>query len=190
MSCWGYSRSSTSSGLNACVRAGVSMVVLPRFSVDAVLETIQRHRVSQFAGVPTMLIALLHADTTGFDLTSLRVANSGGAALPSDVLLGIERKFPNLTILEGYGMSETTTIPADPRRRVQRVVPLATDATAANPTRWASRSGVCRCESKSSTTSLTAHTVLSRSASTDPLARLITRRWLAWCGFTAGLHRR
>ena len=50
--------------LNVCVRAGVSMVLLPRFSVDALLETIQRHRVSQFAGVPTMLIALLNADTT------------------------------------------------------------------------------------------------------------------------------
>ena len=48
-----------------------------------------------------MLIALVNADITGFDLTSLRVANSGGAALPSEVLLGIERKFPNLTILEG-----------------------------------------------------------------------------------------
>ena len=104
MSCWVlplFHVFGLSTVLNVCVRAGVSMVLLPRFSVDAVLETIQRHRVSQFAGVPTMLIALLHADTTGFDLTSLRVANSGGAALPSDVLLGIERKFPNLTILEG-----------------------------------------------------------------------------------------
>ena len=69
--------------LNVCVRAGVSMVLLPRLSVDAVLETIQRHRVSQFAGVPTMLIALLDADTIGFDLTSLRVANSGGVHSPA-----------------------------------------------------------------------------------------------------------
>ena len=95
------------------------MVVLPRFSVDALLETIQRHRVSQFAGVPT-LIALLHADTTGFDLTSLRVANSGGAALPSEVLLGIKRKFPNLTILEGYGMSETASGAACNRRNSRK----------------------------------------------------------------------
>ncbi|HEY5186796.1 MAG TPA: AMP-binding protein, partial [Actinomycetes bacterium] len=87
---------------------------------DAVLETIQRHRVSQFAGVPTMLIALLHADTTGFDLTSLRVANSGGPALPSEVLLGIERKFPNLTILEGYGMSETASGAACNRRNSRK----------------------------------------------------------------------
>ena len=69
--------------LSVCVRAGVSMILLPRFSVDALLETIQRHRVSQFAGVPTMLIALLNADTTGFDLTSLRVANSGGVHSPA-----------------------------------------------------------------------------------------------------------
>ena len=72
-----------------------------------VLEVIQRDRVTIFEGVPTMYIALLnHPKLDQYDVSSLRVGISGGAAIPAEVLDDFERKF-GIVILEGYGLSET-----------------------------------------------------------------------------------
>ena len=58
-----------------------------------VLDAIEQHRVTLFSGVPTMYFALLQADTTGRDLSSLRVGVSGGAAIPGEVIRAFEEKF-------------------------------------------------------------------------------------------------
>jgi long-chain acyl-CoA synthetase len=96
-----------SSVLNTAVRCGASLVLVPRFEAGAVLDAIERHRVSVFCGVPTMFVALLHADQGGRDLSSLRVCVSGGASIPGEVLRGFEAAYPGAPVLEGYGLSET-----------------------------------------------------------------------------------
>jgi long-chain acyl-CoA synthetase len=98
-----------SSVLNAAVRFGTTIVLVPRFEVDAVLDAIERTRATIFCGVPTMYIALLHADTTGRDLSSLRVGISGGAPIPGEIIRAFEEKFSGVVILEGYGLSETAS---------------------------------------------------------------------------------
>ncbi len=110
-----------SSVLNLTVRYGGSMVLVPRFEAQDVLDAIDKHRCTIFAGVPTMYFALLEADTDGRDLSSLRVGVSGGAAMPGEVIRAFEHRFPGCVILEGYGLSEsasTTTfnISAEQRR--------------------------------------------------------------------------
>jgi long-chain acyl-CoA synthetase len=98
-----------SSELNVCVRFGATMSLVPRFDVTKVLETIQRDRVTVFEGVPTMYIALLnHPHLEDYDLSSLRVGISGGAAIPAEVIDEAERRL-GVVILEGYGMSETAS---------------------------------------------------------------------------------
>jgi len=58
--------------------------------------------------VPTMFFGFLHApQVAGYDLSSLRVCNSGGASLPGEVLTAFEKRF-GVVILEGYGLSETS----------------------------------------------------------------------------------
>jgi long-chain acyl-CoA synthetase len=96
-----------SSVLNTAVRCGASLVLVPRFDAATVLDAIERHRVSVFLGVPTMFVALLHADQGGRDLSSLRVCVSGGASIPGEVLRGFEAAYPGAPVLEGYGLSET-----------------------------------------------------------------------------------
>ncbi|MGN6780282.1 MAG: long-chain-fatty-acid--CoA ligase [Marmoricola sp.] len=98
-----------SSVLNTTVRFGGTMVLLPRFDAESVLDAIERHRITIFSGVPTMYVALLHADTAGRDLSSLRAAVSGGASIPGEVIRAFEEKFEGVVILEGYGLSETAS---------------------------------------------------------------------------------
>jgi long-chain acyl-CoA synthetase len=70
---------------------------------------IERDRVTVFSGVPTMFIALLHApDLAEYDLSSLRVSNSGGASIPGEVIRAFEDRF-GIAVLEGYGLTETAS---------------------------------------------------------------------------------
>ena len=97
-------------GLNAAVAAGACLALVPRFDAQAALDTIHRHRVTVFQGVPTMYVALLsHPDRATFDVASLRLCASGGAALPVEVLRGFEAEF-GCILLEGYGLSETSPV--------------------------------------------------------------------------------
>ncbi|MCW2654887.1 MAG: long-chain-fatty-acid--CoA ligase [Mycobacterium sp.] len=98
-----------SSVLNVTVRYGGTLVLVPRFDPATVIDELARHKCTIFSGVPTMYIALLHADTGGSDLSALRVAVSGGAPIPGEVIRAFEEKFPNVVILEGYGLSETAS---------------------------------------------------------------------------------
>jgi long-chain acyl-CoA synthetase len=98
-----------SSVLNVVVRYGGTMALVPRFEIGAVLDAMEKHRCTVFSGVPTMYFALLHADTAGRDLSALRVGNSGGAAIPGEVIRAFEEKFPGVVILEGYGLSESAS---------------------------------------------------------------------------------
>jgi long-chain acyl-CoA synthetase len=99
-----------SSTLNVAVRYGGSVVLVPRFETDAVLDALERGRCTVFCGVPTMYVALLQADVAGRDLSALRVGVSGGASIPGEVIRGFEEKFPGVVILEGYGLSETVAL--------------------------------------------------------------------------------
>ena len=91
------------------MRFGCTMSLVPRFTPAAVLAAIQRDRATIFEGVPTMFADLLSCpDLDSYDLSSLRVAISGGASIPAPVLDAFEERL-GLVILEGYGMTETAS---------------------------------------------------------------------------------
>ena len=93
---------------------GCTLVLQPRFDAAAVLHAFQDEGITLFSGVPTMYWDLLeYRDIGKFDLDkisgSLRLCNSGGAAMPVEVMKRFEEKF-KVTILEGYGLSETSPV--------------------------------------------------------------------------------
>ncbi|GAA3077335.1 long-chain-fatty-acid--CoA ligase [Streptomyces glomeratus] len=94
--------------MSVAVHSGASLTLIPRFDPQTVLEAIVRDRATVFDGVPTMYAALLHHPAE-VDVPTLRMCLSGGASLPVEVLHGFERRF-GCTVLEGFGMSETSPV--------------------------------------------------------------------------------
>lgn len=95
--------------LNLSIRYGASLSVVPRFEAGPVLDALEADRVTVLPGVPTMLQALMAEGTSRRDLAALRVAVVGGASMPGDVMKAFEDMFA-ITVLEGYGLSETASI--------------------------------------------------------------------------------
>jgi long-chain acyl-CoA synthetase len=95
---------------NATLLSGGTVVLLPRFEPAAAMALMQEHRVSLFAGVPTMYFALLHhPEAAKYDLSSLRHCLCGGAPMPVEVMLAFDQRY-GVNILEGYGLSETSPV--------------------------------------------------------------------------------
>ncbi|MGE3287327.1 MAG: long-chain fatty acid--CoA ligase [Pseudonocardia sp.] len=97
--------------LNAAICSGAQVTLLPRFDPATAIAIMARDGVTVFEGVPTMFAALVqHAERAGTQAPgSLRLAISGGAALPVQVLEEFETAF-GAPILEGYGLSETSPV--------------------------------------------------------------------------------
>jgi long-chain acyl-CoA synthetase len=98
--------------MNAGFATGATIVLMPRFDAGQALSLMEAERVTFFAGVPTMYHALLGCENVP-DIENiaarLRVAVSGGAALPAEVMRRFEDRF-TVPILEGYGLSETSPV--------------------------------------------------------------------------------
>ncbi|WP_028655334.1 long-chain-fatty-acid--CoA ligase [Nocardioides sp. J54] len=98
---------------NGALAYGGTIVMLPRFEAAPAIGLMLKESVSFFAGVPTMYWGLLNALDDSVDVktlaANLRVAVAGGAALPVEVHHQFEERF-GVTILEGYGLSETSPV--------------------------------------------------------------------------------
>ncbi|MEU7908882.1 long-chain fatty acid--CoA ligase [Actinoplanes sp. NPDC049118] len=107
--------------MNAGFAVGSTLVLLPRFQADEAVRLLQREKITFFAGVPTMYWGLLGALDEDVDVAeiarNLRVAVSGGASLPVEIIRQVGERF-GVRILEGYGLSETSPVAtfSDPER--------------------------------------------------------------------------
>ncbi len=96
--------------MNASVLSGAAMSMLPRFETEKALETITRDKVTILALVPTMYFFMLNTEKwKEYDFSHVRMAVSGGSALPEEVHHRFKERY-GITILEGYGLSETSPI--------------------------------------------------------------------------------
>lgn len=94
---------------NAVIAAllGASVVIVPRFDPRAVLEVIQRHRVTKAALVPAMIDSLLSfPEVSSYDLGSLRRISYGGAPMPESLLRRSLEVLPQTAFFQIYGQTE------------------------------------------------------------------------------------
>lgn len=96
--------------MNASIIAGITMTMLPRFETEKAMRVIARDKVTILAFVPTMYFFILSNENwRDHDFSSVRIAVSGGAALPEEVHNRFRERY-GITILEGYGLSETSPV--------------------------------------------------------------------------------
>lgn len=97
------------------VTSASTMVLMVRFDAETTLKLLAQENITFFAGVPTMYIALnatvdlltdSHRQTI---MGRLRLCISGGGPMPLEVLKTFEANF-KVTVLEGYGLSETSPV--------------------------------------------------------------------------------
>ncbi|MGD8211258.1 MAG: AMP-binding protein [Desulfobacterales bacterium] len=85
---------------------GNTTALMPMPQVDAILETIQRHRVRWFLGVPALYRMILENDRIDqYNLGSLRYCYCGGDVLPLEVFNRWKERF-GVPIYQVYGSTE------------------------------------------------------------------------------------
>ena len=100
-------------GILACVASGAEMLPEPVFDVDRVLSRVESERVTVLPGSPTIYQAILdHPDRGRRDLSSLRVAVTGAADIPVELIRRIDDELPFSTVITGYGLTEAGTAAA------------------------------------------------------------------------------
>jgi 2,3-dihydroxybenzoate-AMP ligase len=94
-------------GLQGFLLSGGTVVLGTSTRPRDVFELIQRHRVTHIHLVPALLIRWIDDPAlTEYDLSSLRVIQSGGQRLQPEVRLRAERALPGCFIQENFGMAE------------------------------------------------------------------------------------
>jgi len=98
-------------GIVACLIAGATIVPEPVFDVDRVLARVAAERISMLPGPPTLYQSILdHPDRGAYDLTSLRLAVTGAAAVPVELVLRMRSELSFSTVLTAYGLTEATGV--------------------------------------------------------------------------------
>lgn len=98
---------------------GGTVVLLRKFSAEAVLDAVQREKGSHLFMVPAQYIALLQADVGRYDTSSLKMLLTAGQSLPQVTYDTLRETFPGVRIIEAYGASEgfsTICLPEDVER--------------------------------------------------------------------------
>jgi acyl-CoA synthetase (AMP-forming)/AMP-acid ligase II len=107
--------------MNAPLRKGATVVVLPRFDLETFLAAIQNHRITGLYVAPPIVLALAkHPLVAQYDLSSLRYVISAAAPLDADLAEACARRLGLPPVGQAYGMTElspgTHVVPLDAMR--------------------------------------------------------------------------
>jgi len=102
--------------MNLALWRGTTVITMPKFELDEFLRLMQDRRVTYACLVPPIVLALAkHPAVSGFDLSSLEFVISGAAPLDARVgQMAAERL--GCTVLQGYGLTETSPVLSAPVR--------------------------------------------------------------------------
>jgi acyl-CoA synthetase (AMP-forming)/AMP-acid ligase II len=96
-------------GFIACLMRGATIIPHAVFDVPAVLQRITEERVSVLPGPPTLYQSILNVEDRG-DLSSLRLAVTGAAVVPVELIKRMRSELTFETILTAYGLTESTGV--------------------------------------------------------------------------------
>lgn len=91
------------------VSMGETAVLMERFDFVAALRAIERYRVTLLPAAPPLLVAMIKSEEARRrDLSSLLVIGVGGAPLGREVAERFAAVFPDVQIVQGYGLTESS----------------------------------------------------------------------------------
>ncbi|KAM7254350.1 hypothetical protein ACFE04_032032 [Oxalis oulophora] len=91
------------------IATGDPVVLMNKFDFEGVLRAIEKYKVRSMPVSPPFIVALLKSDLTNkYDLSSLLQFGCGGAPLGEEVARKFMEKFPNIVLLQGYGLTESS----------------------------------------------------------------------------------
>jgi HIP---CoA ligase len=96
-------------GCVASMIRGCTILPVPVFDPAGVSEIVEKEGVTVLPGPPTLYHSLLSARTR-WDLSSLRVAVTGAADIPVELIKSIRKELPFNRIMTGYGLTEAGTV--------------------------------------------------------------------------------
>ncbi|KAK5048585.1 hypothetical protein LTR84_005676 [Exophiala bonariae] len=91
------------------VLLNANVYMLPSFSMDSMLATVQEYKLEEMLLVPPILIRMVRDSATlaKYDLSSLKRFSSGAAPLSAEILELLQKRFPGTGFKQGYGMTES-----------------------------------------------------------------------------------
>ena len=96
-----------SPGIQGMFIRGGTVVLADSPRAQDVFPLVQNERITHMELVPAILIRLLHDATVGdYDLSSLRIVNTGGQRLQPETSALCEKLIPSCTVQEVFGMAE------------------------------------------------------------------------------------
>jgi acyl-CoA synthetase (AMP-forming)/AMP-acid ligase II len=105
-------------GILASVSVGATMYPVAVFDVEDALQRVNDEKITVFPGAPTIYQSILECPNLDkYDISSLRIAVTGAADIPVELIRRIDRELPFTVLISGYGLTEggtaTATEPGD-----------------------------------------------------------------------------
>lgn len=101
-------------GILACLMQGATLIPVDVFDVDKVLQKVEQEKISVIPGPPTLYQSILdHPDQQQknqprYDTSSLRLAVTGAAVVPVELVKRMRSELGFETVLTAYGLTEST----------------------------------------------------------------------------------
>ncbi len=97
-------------GILACVAAGATMLPEAVFDVDHILGRVDAEGITVLPGPPTLYQSILdHPGRDSYRLATLRVAVTGAADIPVELVRRVHDELPFSMVITGYGLTEAGT---------------------------------------------------------------------------------
>ncbi len=96
--------------LHACIYAGSTIVIMPRWDRELASQLVTRHSVSHWTCIPTMIVDLMGSPKLDqYDFSSLVYLGGGRSAMPQAVAERLFERF-RIRFVEGYGLTESSAV--------------------------------------------------------------------------------
>ncbi|KAG9143744.1 hypothetical protein Leryth_022863 [Lithospermum erythrorhizon] len=89
------------------LRVGATLVIMQKFDINNCMEVVEKYKVTITPFVPPILLAIIKSELADkYDLSSIRMVQSGGAPLGKELEDAIRTKLPSAVLGQGCGMTE------------------------------------------------------------------------------------